>query len=312
MAAKVANGIGIALKWKIDDIPLYIAVVEKNGITAAAQQLDLPKSSISRAIGRLEDALGVRLLQRNSRSMRTTSEGEIFYQRCLRILEEVSDANAEMSELTSEPSGRLVVSMPIAFSREVFSPTLSKFICDYPKIDLEIVITSEEVDIISDNIDLAVMLGPFRDSELVAKHLIENRLVWVTSPRYMQNLESCKDIKVVASHIKVCETRYARNPRLMGFDTEEQIPEFQHTVMVNDPLVVRDALLDGQGVSILPRLYCKNSLSTGELIEVTPEIKLKSGFIAAVFPSRRHISNKVRVFVAFLQEILKDPPYNHT
>ena len=144
------------MKWNIDDIPSFIAAVEQGGISAAASKLNISKSTVSKALSRLEEALGVRLLDRNSRNVRVTSEGQAFYQHCIRIMEQVNEANGQMAGLISEPQGKLVAALPIAFSREFVAQHIEQFRQRYPDIELEIIITSSPVDIIRDQIDLAV------------------------------------------------------------------------------------------------------------------------------------------------------------
>lgn len=294
------------MKWNVDDIPKFIAAVDRKGISAAADHLGLPKSSVSRSITRLEDALGVRLLERNSRNVRITSEGDVFYQRCLLIMDEVEQANAEMSGLVALPTGKLVVSLPMAFSREVFSPHIPLFISKYPDIELEVIITSKDVDIIRDHIDVALMIGSLIDSDLVAKKLMDNQLVWVASPEYLKEHDISIKKEDIASHVQVCETRYGKQRHYFKSDCKKEYLDLSRSIKINDPIVVKDAVVEGCGISILPLLYCQKNLNDGSLVHILPTVcSDQVGSISAVYPSRRHISNKVRVFIDFLSEILK-------
>jgi len=294
------------MRWNIDDVPIFVAVVDQKGLTAAADYLGISKSAVSKSLSRLEDALGVRLLERNSRNVRITSEGEAFYRQGLLIVEQAEEANALMSGLTSTPSGRLVVSMPMAFTREIVAPKLPQFIQLYPDIDLEILVTSQPVDIIRDQIDLAVVIGALGDSELIVKVLYKSQLVCVSSPDYAKANSLGRSIKELRSHIRICESRYAdsRFPiRVKGVKTYLDLKK--NIVHVNDPIAVREAVTHGCGVALIPNQYCKKQLESGELIQVYKhlDIDVSTSVISAIYPSRRLISNKTRAFLDFLIEI---------
>lgn len=294
------------MKWNIDDVPIYIAVVEYDGISAAARFLDISKSTVSKAISRLEDALGVRLLERNSRNVRVTSEGEIFYKHGMLIMEQVNETNAVMSGLTATPRGRLVVALPIAFSREIVAPYLNDFQKRYPQVDLEILVTNKPVDIIRDQIDLAVVVGELQDSELVTKKLYRGELMWVSSPDYVRDNKLGESVKDLHSHIKITEKRYgySRFPVTIG-QQKTYIDLSSMVTHVNDPIAVAKAVIYGCGVSFLPDQYCKKYFESGELVPVFDHIDISSTAVglSAIYPSRRFISNKTRAFLDFLVSI---------
>lgn len=302
------------MKWNIDDVPIYMAVVDQNGISAAANYLNMPKSTVSKSLTRLEQALGVRLLERNSRNIRITSEGEAFYRHGLLIMEQVDEANAVMGGLTSIPIGRLVVALPMAFSREIVAGHLQEFREQYPDIDLEIIVTSHPVDIIRDQIDLAVVVGAQPDSDLIVKTLYQSALVWVTSPDYAKShdlatiagatLATTK--KALISHINICEKRYAEKRLAIRIDGhKDKIDLSQNTIHVNDPITVREAVIHGCGVSFVPEQYCKRQLANGQLVKVFEHIcfDTSASALLAIYPSRRLISNKTRAFLDFLVDL---------
>jgi len=294
------------MQWNINDVPIYMAVVEKNGVSAAADFLNMPKSTVSKVLSRLEQALGVRLLERNSRNVRITSEGEAFYRHGLLIMEQVDDANAVMSGLTAKPTGRLVVALPMAFSREIVANHLVQFHAQYPEIHLEIIVTSHPVDIIRDQIDLAVVVGAQADSELIVKTLYQSELVWVTSPDYAAHNNLGKTKQDLLSHIQVCEKRYAEKRFPIRVDGhKDQLDLSYNIIHVNDPITVREAVMHGSGVSLVPDQYCKRQLDEGQLIKVYEHIGFdtSASALSVIYPSRRLISNKTRAFLDFLVEI---------
>ena len=292
------------MNWNINDIPIFVEIIEKMGISAAAEQLGMPKSSVSRSLSRLEEALGVRLLERNSRQLRITSEGEAFYRHSLLIMEQVNEANAKMTGLTAVPSGKMVVTLPMAFSREIVAKHLHLFTRKYPEIELEIMITSHPVDIIREQIDVAVMIGPLSDSELIAKKLLSSRLLWVTSPAYKESIDLGAMPEDLVQHVEVCEKRYAKSKVIVTYLNKKRQINLSKVIRVNDPIAVREAVVYGSGVGLVPQIYCRDQLDDGRLVEVFSEVEFElSSPIFAVYPSRRLISNKVRAFLDFLQEI---------
>ncbi len=300
------NNGGPMQKWQMDDVPVFVAVVEQNGITAAADVLHMPKSTVSKALSRLETALGVRLLDRNTRNVGLTGDGEVFYGHCRSIMDQVEEAETTMSGLTATPSGRLVVAMPMAFGREIVAHHLNEFHEDYPQIDLDLVITSHAVDVIRDRLDLAVVVGELSDSDLIVTPLYKGSLLWVASAAYAEAHDLDVSAEELLSSVKICEKRYAhaKLPIREG-GRKKQMGLGKNVIKANDPIVVREAVANGLGVSFLPEQYCKDALAKGELREVCPhiQIELSASVLNAVYPSRRLLSNKTRAFLDFLKRI---------
>lgn len=297
--------------WSLDDLPIFLAVVEHNGVTAAAVALGLSKSTVSKALQRLEDAMSLRLMERNSRNIRLTTEGEVFYRQGLAIMEQVQAANHLMGGLSSSPVGPLTVALPIAFAREYVAPRLPQFHQRYPKVDLEIIMTSQSVDIIRDQIDLAVVVGGLVNSELIARTLIQSQLIWVSSPSYVATHEFKPTTESLKSHIQVIESRYsARQFPLRIEEKKQSIDLVTGVVRINDPIAVREAVLNGAGVAPLPHHYCQRLLNSGELVQVYDQIECaaNAATLSVVYPSRRFMSNKARAFLDFLIEIAESIP----
>lgn len=291
------------MRWTLDDVPLFAAVVDKGGITAAAEALGMPKSTVSTAISRLERDLGLRLLERNSRNVRLTEEGAAFFRHAQLILEQVREADATVAGLRAEPAGRLSAAMPPAFCQEIVAPRLGRFLAAYPRIELDIVITSHGVDLLRDQVDLAVVVGPLADSELMTKTLLAGPLVWVTSPGYLADYPEGESLDDLRRHVRICETRYGL-PRLPVHVRGQaaQIDLSSGLSHVGNPVVVREAVLNGAGVSLLPRHYCRAQLADGALVEVYRHVTLDvaASTLSAVYPGRRLISPRLRVFLDLL------------
>lgn len=296
----------IERKWNMEHLPVFVQVAEHLGISAAAEQLQMPKSSVSKIITQLEKSLGVRLLERNSRNVRLTSEGEIFYRESQRILEQVEETAHTMQGLVSHPAGKLTVAMPIAFSREIVAPRLQEFAAQYPDIALELVVTNQTMDIMREHIDLAVMVGALSDSDLIVKSLYQSRLCCVASPEYASKNGLTDAMTNLQDHVKIAESRYAlRRFPIRIRQTRENIDLNSGVIRVNDPLSVRDAVLTGFGVGLIPFQYCKKQLQRGQFVEVFPGISfdVTAATLSVIYPGRRLLSNKSRAFIDFLVAI---------
>lgn len=294
------------MTWKLDDVPIFVAVVDKNGITAAADHLGMPKSTVSTAITRLETALGLRLIDRNSRALRVTSEGETFYRHAQLIVEQVAEANAMMAGHTAVPSGRLSVALPPAFSQEILARHLARFRARWPEIELDLNITTYGLELIRNQVDVAVVVGPLEDSDYIARTLVAGRLLWVTSPEYLPRLDPAPLLDDLVRHVQLCEKRYGLARVPVRVDGKPTHIDLLHGIShVNDPLVVRRAVMAGAGVSVLPEHYCREQLREGALVEVfrSVDFDLTASKLTVIYPSRRLVSPRVRVFLEFLTAI---------
>ncbi|MHA3117075.1 LysR family transcriptional regulator [Acinetobacter sp. ANC 4635] len=297
------------MKWNLDDLPVFLAIIERGGISAAANTLGMPKSTVSTTLTRLEQDLGLRLIDRSSRSLRITAEGEVFYRQAQQIIEQAVATDSLMADLGSIAKGRLKVALPPAFSEEFVASHLLDFRQQYPEIDLEIVITSQGAELIRNHVDIAVVVGELEDSELVSLPLIRGQLIWVSSSAWLSQNRLPETLDELGASVQVCETRYALRRLPVYFDKDVHYLDLSHGVIrVNHPLIVRRMLLLGGGVSMLPQHYCVKQLAEKSLIQISPHLKLKlsSSQLTAIYSSRRLISPRIRVFLEFLKEICKD------
>lgn len=293
------------MKWNINDIPVFTAVVAKKGISAAAKHLNMPKSTVSRCLSRLESDLDVRLLERNSRRFRVTPEGDAFYKHCLLIMEQVEAAQDRVSGFQTEPSGPLNVIIPMAFCREILRGHLAEFHRRYPKIELDIRATNEHVNLIHEGIDVGFQLGPLPDSDLVATTLYETPLIWVTSETYRQENPEIEDFNHLEKHLIISDKRYQSinfSIRHMGQKKPWRLQTPMHTT---DPIMVREMVIQGCGVSLVPEIFCQNAFADGRLTLLHKDVEvLPATQFMAVYPSRKLLSEKARLLINFLREII--------
>ncbi|HPD90953.1 MAG TPA: LysR substrate-binding domain-containing protein [Pararhodobacter sp.] len=294
-----------AMGWKLDDLPIFVAIAEQGSITAAADVLAVPKSTVSTVLARLERDLGVRLMARTSRNLRLTAEGGTFLRHAQAILEQAREADTTMAGMRAEPTGRLAVALPPAFCQEIVAPRLAAFRARYPRIALELIVTSRGAGLLRDQVDLAVVVGPLEDSDLVSRTLLAGPLIWVASPAYLARNPLAEGLEALRNHVQICEHRYglARLPVRVAGDPA-QIDLAQGVWHVNSPLAVREAVLAGAGVAPLPQHYCRSQIANGRLIQVFTQITfdIAASTLTAVYLSRRLMSPRLRVFLDFLSE----------
>jgi DNA-binding transcriptional LysR family regulator len=253
--------------------------------------------------------LGLRLLERNTRRVRVTSEGETFFRQCQLIMEQVQETDELMAAITAIPSGRLCVAVPPAFCIEVLSPHLAEFRRRYPLIDLELVITASPIEVSQSHFDLAVVIGGQSNQELVERTLFSGRLVCVASPDYAARNDLGRTPAELAAHVLICERRYMVAPLPVKWNGNNATIDLTRSMItVNNLLVVREAVVGGAGVAFLPDRYCARQLRSGELVEVARHVELDiaTSISSIVFPRRRFASS--RAFVDFLLEICHEHP----
>lgn len=296
------------MRWILDDIPLFAAVVEHGGMSAAAAALSMPKSTLSTAVARLEKGLGLRLFERHSRSLRLTEEGGTFHRHAQSILEQVREADAAVAGLRAEPSGRLVAALPPAFCQEIVAPKLAAFHAAYPKITLDLIANAHGVDLLRDQADLAVVVGKLADSELVVRTLIASPLIWVASPAYLAGTALGPGLDELRAHLRLCERRYAVAAMPVHIDGQAtRIDLATGLSQVGNPLVAREAVIHGAGITPLPRHYCLDQLASGALVEVYRHITFDAAAatLSLVYPGRRLMSPRLRAFIDFLGEVCR-------
>ncbi|MEC7304591.1 MAG: LysR family transcriptional regulator [Pseudomonadota bacterium] len=295
------------MKWNVDHLPAFVAVAEVGGISAAARRLGEPKSTISRAISRLEDDIGLQLFVRGPRSLRLTHDGGQFYQHAIRILEQVEAASAELAGLSETPRGTLTVALPMAFGREIVGPHLAGFQTDFPDVRLDLRIGSGQPDLIRDSIDMAVIVGSATDSDLIQQRLIDTPLIWIAAPAIASALPENPTPDELASLIGAVETRYGAAPVSVvdGAGAARDIALRRERMMqVNDPILLREFVRANGGLSFAPDLYCRAAIREGSLVRVYPHLQIRQeSSLSLLFPGRRLLPKKAQVFMSFLRDI---------
>jgi DNA-binding transcriptional LysR family regulator len=266
---------------------------------------------VSKRIQRLEEGLGVRLLQRSTRKLSLTDEGRVYHEYCLRILAELDEAEVLITGGDREPTGRLRVTVPAAFGRLHVAPLVAVFRDRYPKVRLSLHLSDQQIDLIEEGYDLAVRIGDPSDSSLVSKPLGMDRRVLVASPPYIARCGAPRTPEELGHH----NALLFANPNPLDLWNFVDPDGRQHWVKVsgnfetNNCDALRETILAGQGIALRPLWDVWTDLRAGRMLPLLPDHIHPAFPILALYPSRRHLAPKVRVFIEMLQESFGDVPY---
>lgn len=289
----------------LNDLAFFAKVVEHNGFSAAARQLGLPKSRLSRRIAMLEERMGVRLLQRSSRRLTLTSIGQLFYERCQAVAALAESARAVIDEAALQPQGTLRVSCPITLAQFWLTPLLPVFMRAFPKVRLVLMVTNRRVDPIEEQVDvvLRVRRPPFEDSSLVVRRLSLTTDMLVASPTLLAG----RDTPVAPADIAAWPTlalpgEGERNVWSLTDGRASVNLAHEPRLVSDDMFALKHAALEGLGVALLPQLICQAELQSGRLRAVLPQWGCVASEMQVAFPTRRGLLPAVRALVDFLVE----------
>ncbi|MCK9359822.1 LysR family transcriptional regulator [Acidithiobacillus sp.] len=289
----------------LSGIMAFVRSAEMNSFVAASERLGVSASAISKSVARLEDELGVRLFNRSTRRLRLTEEGALFFERCRRIVEEIEEAEYELSRLVGMPRGKLRVSVP-AIGYRMLMPVLREFVTRYPNIELDLDFNDRLIDMIAEGVDAAIRSGDMGNSQLKARCLGTFHFVLVGAPHYFASCGVPRVPTDLANHACL-RYKFPTTGQLQEwkFDAERtgaaRIPvPGTHTFNSVEALI--SASMAGLGIAYLPNFAVREAIGTGTLVFVLDEFVAESGKFSILWPGNRYMLPKLRVFVDFLVE----------
>lgn len=288
---------------KLNGMVVFAAVVETGSFTAAAKQLGQSKSAVSKQVSKLEDRLGARLLHRTTRQLTLTDVGQIFYERCQRIVEEAEEAEQAVTTMQQCPQGRLRITMPHSYGSRHITPLLPDFLRRYPDITADITYSDRRVHLLDEGYDLAVRVGMLEDSSLIARKISEVRAHVVSSPDYWDRHGRPAHPQDLMDHncftyANVDAPNTWRFPQNDGRELTVRVNGRFHSNNGDASLAAARA---GLGIARLPTFFfCDEDFTSGSLEEVLSDYSQARMGIYAVYPHARHLTTKVRVFIDFL------------
>ncbi|KLD76917.1 LysR family transcriptional regulator [Xanthomonas hyacinthi] len=286
------------------EMAIFVQVVESSGLSSAARRLDMTPSAISKLINRLEARLGVRLLNRTTRKLQLTPEGSVFYDRCLRILEDIASAELEAT-LGAQPRGRVRVNSHVPFGKHYLMPLISVFLKRYPEIALDVVLCDQVVDLLDDRADVAIRTGPLNDSRLVMRRLGSSRMVVVAAPDYLEQegIPQTPDDLVRYNQLGFGFTRHLKAWPFKGDHAPQLLPP-SGNLLLGDGETMRKAAIAGLGLARMALFHVHKDIEAGRLVPLLEdynpgdEEELHAVFIG---PGKQ-VPARMRVFLDFLTE----------
>jgi DNA-binding transcriptional LysR family regulator len=290
----------------LNDFRYFVRIVECGGLTAAGRNLEIPKSTVSHRLQQLEAALGVRLINRTSRSISMTDAGQLFYQHAVGTLERADLAESAVRERLSEPSGTIRFTTAFATSMFALRPILPDFIRQYPKINVIQHTSDDQVDIVGGSYDLALRAhsGPLSDSMLVQRTLAPAPWFLYASPDYLDR----HGLPLAPEDLTGRDTLFMSRPgrpmawRLKHPTRGEVVVPVEPRLAGNDIVMLKQAAQDGLGILALPGYVCREEIASGELKRILPDWLAGEASITAVIPFRHGLLPSVRAFLDFLIE----------
>lgn len=291
---------------------VFTRVVDANSFSAAADSLGLPRATVTTTIQNLEKRLKVRLLNRTTRRLSLTPDGAAYYERCVRILDDLEDTEASFIDAARGPRGRLRVDVPPTIGRLILIPELHEFHERYPDLDLVIGMTDRPVDMVREAVDCVIRIGELKDSSMVARRIGTFQGVSCASPAYLEQHGIPTSLEDLQEHHHVVHYFSSRTGRTIAWDFvidgQMQEVEMRGKVSVNDGDAYVACGLQGLGLIQPPRFMVYRELEAGTLVEVLPHLKPSPMPISAVYLANRHLSPKVRVFVDWVAELFQGCP----
>jgi len=286
-----------------EDLRLFVTVVDNGSFSKTAEQIDLPTSTLSRRLRKLEDDLGVRLLERTTRSLNLTELGEEFYQRSLDILENVDTTRRLLRQKQEKPCGRLRVYAPTEFSRVHFCNLIPEFGEQYPELTVELFTCVGEEDLVDNRVDVMIHIEEPEDSSCIGKKIATTTTNYYASREYLAKYGEPETPEDLAQHQCIVEAFSPHRYNRWLFTEAGEIREIrpQGRYVTDSTFFGMDLVERGLGISLLPDYICRQGVGEGRLKKLFGGRYESAHNLYALYPSRRYIPSKVRVFLAFLE-----------
>ena len=293
----------------LNDLQYFVRVCEEQSFTRAARRLRVPKSRVSRALQRLEERLGIRLLERTTRRVTLTEVGQIYLRHCRRVMEEAEQAELAIGALQVQPRGWLRVGVPVPFARSLLGPILGDFVARYPDLQVEVQLLSGDVFPRDGSLDILVRAGAVGDTGLLVRKLMEVHQGIYASPGYLERHgrprtpAALRKLPCVTTSCDMAggESTGSATWKLRRENEVAEV-EMEARILVPDPAVNQQLAVAGVGLSALSQAMVRADVDAGRLVRLLPEWELEPVAIYAYYPSRLNSSPRVRAFLDFLKE----------
>ncbi len=290
---------------RFDEMHTFVRVVETGGISAAAERLGIAKSAVSRRLQELENRLDAQLLQRTTRRIHLTDDGRQFYERSLRILEEVEEAELSLQSGRQALSGRLRINAPLSLGLRYLLPIFKLLQGQHPQLVFDLALDDREINLIEEGVDVLLRVGRLEDSSLVARRLCPIRFLYCAAPDYLAGRGEPKEPADLHAHDGI---GYSLIPEAQQWPNVAEADRPHIRLNTNNGDMILHAVEAGMGVALLPTFICHEAVAEGRLRPILGDYTPPPLELYALYSSRRHLPLRVRALVDFLAEWLADTP----
>jgi len=289
------------MKWQ--GISEFVAVAELNSFTQASAKLDISTAQVSRQITALELRLNVKLFYRTTRKVSLTFEGDIFYQHCRQVMDNLVEAENAIANLQAKPQGKIKLTAPVTYAEQKIVPLINNFSLRYPEITIDAHLSNQQLNLIDEGYDLAIRLGKLKDSSLMATKLTQRKIYLCAATNYLTNFGTPHSLNELMHHNCLLGTRdYWR----FSDNNKEVNLRVTGSFRCNNGKALLDAALKGIGIVQLPDYYVTPHLQSGALINLLAQYQEPDEDVWAVHPFNRQLSPKIRLLIDYLQKQLID------
>lgn len=295
---------------QLEDMSVFIRVVEAGGISRAAEQLGQAKSAVSRRLADLEARLGTRLINRTTRNSSLTETGKEFYERAIKIVDDVSELNALSKDTNTKLEGVIKLAVPLSFGLAHLAPAIDIFAKKHPDLTINIDFSDRQIDLVEEGFDLAFRIAELKDSTLAARKITPIRLMLCASPTYIKKNGMPETPAQLKNHNFLKYSVIGSSSlKLKDKHGKDHTVKPTAKMIANNGDFLKDMAIAGHGIVASPTFISWKAISTGELVPILPEYKLPQPNAYAVYPQTRFVSQRARLLIDFLVERFGDNPY---
>lgn len=289
----------------LNEVAIFLKVVQTQSFSEAARQLQLPKSTVSMKISNLERTLNTTLIHRTTRKLNITPEGEAFYKRALSGVEAIYSAEEELSSLKGEPQGLLRITAPLDLGNSILPEIVAEYSKKYPKVTVDVLLTDRYVDMLSEKVDLALRAGNLKDSTLLSKKLGVVYFAPFASPKYIKQHGTINHPRELTKHRMLHFSALGNEWRLTGPKGTLDIP-VSGNLILNNLIMIKSMALIGEGIAFLPTSNCYQEVKAGKLVRLLPDWRSPINNVHFVYPSQKFVKPKLKAFIEMASGPLKE------
>ncbi len=290
----------------LNEVAIFIKVIQAGSFSLAAHQLGMPNSTVSSKISSLEKRLGITLINRTTRKLSITPAGQVYFNRCIQGLHEFEVAEVEITATQSEPQGLLRLTAPTELGSSVLPNLIAEYLKKYEKVQIELILADRRIDLVSENIDLALRAGVLKDSSLLAKKLGSVFFAPFASAKYIKTHGSPQHPRDLKLHQTLQFTALGSKDWKLSNGHGSISAATSSRVLINDMNTIKSLVLSDGGIALLPTFFCYPEVIAGKLVRLLPDWKSDLNPIHFVYPAQKFVSLKLSSFIRFTSEKIKE------